>query len=122
MLRVTIHDGPGELRLQLEGRLAGPWVCEVERCWQKAQSLTCNRTVTIDLREVDFVDPAGEQVLADMHEHGATFLATGLMTKNVVARITGEHEEPIAPPLDESPAPATTSNGKKGGPFPEPSL
>ena len=34
MLRITVHENPGWLTFQLEGRLAGPWVCEVDDCWQ----------------------------------------------------------------------------------------
>ena len=30
MLRIAIHDNPGSLRFHLEGRLAGPWVRELE--------------------------------------------------------------------------------------------
>jgi hypothetical protein len=33
MLRITLHDNPESLTVQLEGRLAGPWVREVEDCW-----------------------------------------------------------------------------------------
>jgi hypothetical protein len=101
MLRVTIYDGSSELKLRLEGRLAGPWVREVELCWQAAQSITRNRTVTIDLREVDFVDSDGEQLLAAMYRHGATLLAAGPMTKDMVSRIAGQPEEaadPLVPP------------------------
>ena len=32
MLRITVHDNPESLTFQLEGRLAGPWVRELERC------------------------------------------------------------------------------------------
>ena len=99
MLRVTIHDSPGELRLRLEDRLAGPWVREVELCWQTAQSITRNRKVTIDLRDVDFVDSAGEQLLAAIHEHGAMLVATGLVTKTLVSKITGEAQETAEPPM-----------------------
>jgi len=98
MLRVTIHDGRDELRLRLEGRLAGLWVREVERCWQMAQSQTNHRNVTVDLRDVDFVDSAGEQLLADMYQHGATLVALGPMTRSVVSRIRGEPEELGQPP------------------------
>ncbi len=93
MLRITIHDSPSEYRLHLEGRLAGPWVRELELCWQTAQSTVQNQILTVDLRDADFVDSAGEQLLAAMHQHGAKFLAASPMTKNLVARITGEPEE-----------------------------
>ena len=32
MLRITVHDKPESLTFQLEGRLAGAWVREVEDC------------------------------------------------------------------------------------------
>lgn len=95
MLRVTVHDSISELLLRLEGRLAGPWVREVELCWQTAQSIIRNRTVTVDLRDVDFVDSAGEQMLAAMHEHGARLLGTGPMTKSLISKITGEPETEV---------------------------
>ena len=34
MLRITIHDNLQALTFQLEGRLAGPWLRELEECWQ----------------------------------------------------------------------------------------
>jgi hypothetical protein len=36
MLRITVHDNPGALTFQLEGKLAGPWVREVEECRQRS--------------------------------------------------------------------------------------
>jgi anti-anti-sigma regulatory factor len=93
MLRVTIHDSSSEFRLRLEGRLAGPWVRELELCWQTAQSIVRHRGLTVDLRDVDFVDSAGEQLLATMHQHGAKLLAASPMTGNLVAGITGKLEE-----------------------------
>ena len=99
MLRVTVVDDPGELRLRLEGRLAGPWVQEVELCWQTMRSLLGGRSVTVDLRDVDFIDSAGEQALASMHKNGAILLATGPLTTNVVARITHGQFNEIRPNL-----------------------
>lgn len=70
MLKITIHDSAGELRLKLEGRLTGAWVRELELCWRTASSTTGGRRSVVDLAEVDFVDPAGEELLAHMHSHG----------------------------------------------------
>ena len=36
MLRITVHDKPPVLTFQLEGELAGPWVRELDECWQSA--------------------------------------------------------------------------------------
>jgi anti-anti-sigma regulatory factor len=93
VLRITIHDSPSEFRLHLEGRLAGPWVRELDLCWQTAQSTVCSRAVIVDLRDVDFIDSAGERLLAAVHQHGAKLLATSPMMKHLVAEITGEPEE-----------------------------
>lgn len=98
VLRVTLHDSPSEVRLHLEGRLAGPWVLELELCWQAVQSSGCgSKAVTVDLRDVDFVDSAGERLLAAMHGRGAKFLAAGPLTRHLVREITGEPEETAEP-------------------------
>ena len=36
MLKITIHDAAGPLHIELEGWLAGAWVCESEHCWHTA--------------------------------------------------------------------------------------
>ncbi len=70
MLKITLHDTAGEFRLKLEGRLAGAWVRELEQCWRTASSTTGGRRTVADLGDVDFVDPAGEELLARMHAGG----------------------------------------------------
>src|ERR1017187_2255820 len=64
MLKITLHDSAREFRLKLEGRLSGPWVHELEQCWMTASSTTHGRNTVLDLGEVDFVDLAGESLLA----------------------------------------------------------
>ena len=75
------------LTFRLEGSLTGPWLQELEDCWQR--SLDCQRTRTrlIDLTEVTFVDAAGKACLAAMHRQGAEFTAADCMTKAIVAEI-----------------------------------
>jgi anti-anti-sigma regulatory factor len=90
MLRVTVYEDSGEVRLQLEGQLAGLWVREVEHCWRTAERDNRRRNLTVDLGDVDFVDGAGEQLLVAMHHHGVALIATGLMVKGMVSRITGQ--------------------------------
>ena len=74
MLKITLHDSAGEFRLNLEGRLAGAWVRELELCWRTASSTTGGRRTVVDLADVDFVDPAGEALLAQMHGAGVQLL------------------------------------------------
>lgn len=66
MLKITLHDSAGEFRFRLEGKLSGPWVGELRQCWETASSTTGGRSTVVDLREVDFVDAPGEELLSDM--------------------------------------------------------
>jgi anti-anti-sigma regulatory factor len=88
MLRITLRADPGSLTVRLEGRLAGPWVREVEDCWQSAWASQRKPVLRLDLTGVTFIDAAGKQFLAAMHTEGAEFLACGCMTRAVVAEIT----------------------------------
>ena len=88
MLRITVHDNPGSLTFQLEGRLAGPWVRELEECWQSTLASQRKPVLRIDLTGVTFIDAAGRAYLAVMHRHGAEFVAADWLTKAVVAEIS----------------------------------
>jgi hypothetical protein len=73
---------------QLEGRLAGPWVQELEDCWQKTLAEHPRPVVRVDLRGVTFLDVAGKEFLAALHARGAEFVAAGCAMKAVVAEVT----------------------------------
>lgn len=88
MLRITIHDNSQDLTLQLEGRLAGPWLQVLEECWQGTLTRQRKPTVRIDLTGVTFIDAAGRACLAAMHRQGAEFIAPDCLTKAAVAEIT----------------------------------
>ncbi len=38
MLKITVQHSPSEVRLKLEGNLAGAWVTELEDCWRSIRS------------------------------------------------------------------------------------
>lgn len=90
MLKITILDSAQELRLRLEGRLAGPWVNELRQCWQTAASTTQLRPTILDLREVDFVDADGQGLLGDMHRKGVRLEAASPLMQHLVEEIVGE--------------------------------
>jgi ABC-type transporter Mla MlaB component len=95
MLRITVHEQPGALTFQLEGRLAGPWVRVLQECWQS--TLTRQPSLRLDLTEVTFIDAAGQACLATLYRRGAEFIAADCLTRAVVAEITrsplgGAHE------------------------------
>ena len=91
MLRITVDDHARVLTFRLEGRLEGPWVGEVERCWRSLLDAVNKPTINVDLTGVTYIDAAGKAQLADMHEHGAKFIADDCMMKAVVEEIVG-HE------------------------------
>lgn len=67
MLRITTREsvvGPPELRL--EGRLAGPWVGELER------AASPHPGVSLDLSGITFADAAGVDLLRHLIARGAS--------------------------------------------------
>jgi len=90
MLKInTQHDG-ATIIFDLEGKLAGPWVNELEQCWQ--QAVIDGRPVRVVLKIVTFIDAAGRRLLADMHRQGAELVAQGCMTKAIVDEIQRKGE------------------------------
>jgi ABC-type transporter Mla MlaB component len=88
MLRITVHDNPESITFQLEGRLVGARVTEVEECRQRALADRRQPAVRLDLAGVTFVDDAGKAYQAAMHRLGADFVATACLTKAIVAEIS----------------------------------
>jgi hypothetical protein len=72
--------------LELEGKLTGPWVRELESCWQ--QACIANQPVRVNLKAVTFIDQEAKELLIRMHESGAVLVAEGCMTKAIVEEIT----------------------------------
>jgi anti-anti-sigma regulatory factor len=89
MLRITVHNKPAAVTIQLEGKLAGPWVQELVACWRRALAEPARPAVRVDLAAVTFVDGAGKEVLTAMHDRGAELVAADCLMKAVVAEITG---------------------------------
>lgn len=87
MLRITTHNDSDFLTIQLEGRLAGPWVGELANCWQRLTGRSVAE-VRLDLKAVTFVDAAGKELLAQLHAQGAKLLAAGCLMKAIVAEIS----------------------------------
>ena len=88
MLRITVHDEPQALTFQLEGRLAGPWLRELERCWQSTLADHRKQILRVDLTGATFIDDAGKACLAAMLRQGAELVAADCLTRAIVAEIT----------------------------------
>ena len=85
MLRVSYSDTADGQRWSLCGRLAGPWVDELRSCWRQARERTPRAAALVDLKDVTFVDEAGERLLAEMQAAGTEFIAAGVENKHLVA-------------------------------------
>jgi hypothetical protein len=89
MLRITTDENPQVLTLRLEGRLEGPWVEVLTECWSGALSGSSSRRRCVDLNGVTFIDGEGKARLTQIYTQGAEFIADDLVTKAIVAEITG---------------------------------
>lgn len=89
MLRITTDEDPRVITFRLEGRLEGPWVELLAKCWRGTRAVSNGKRLRVDLDGVTFVDAAGRAGLERMHEQGAEFVAHDLMTKAIVEEIVG---------------------------------
>jgi hypothetical protein len=89
MLRITTHHDRELLTFQLEGKLAGAWVRELEGCWLSTLPDRPVSSIRFDLRGLTFVDAAGKAFLAARHAQGAKLVASGCLMKALVAEISG---------------------------------
>jgi anti-anti-sigma regulatory factor len=90
MLRITVHECPGSLTLQLEGRLVGPWVPEAEKSWRRAVAGAPKPALRIDLTAVTMIDAAGKAFLARAHAQGAELIAAGCLMRAIVAELSAQ--------------------------------
>jgi hypothetical protein len=87
MLRIHVEKGPRRVRIRLEGKLVGPWVKELERCWQCALSRVPSSAVTVELEELTFIDSEAQTLLTAICRSGAQLRARGALCRFVVERI-----------------------------------
>jgi anti-anti-sigma regulatory factor len=92
MMKIQMKELDGELVLQVEGRLAGAFVPELENCWQIARADQRSRKISIDLKSVTCVDRAGRYLLQLMHSNGVGFLRAGLATQDILEQIMEQPE------------------------------
>ena len=93
MLRITVHQDGGQYRLELAGKLGGPWVGETENVWRSAPC--SGKKIELDMRQVTGIDDKGRALLVAMHEAGASFVVQGVAMMALIEQITGK--EPFDP-------------------------
>ena len=87
MLRITVEHEVDEVRLRLEGDLAGTWVRDLEEIWRSTRAGFVGKVPHLDLTGVGHVDDAGRYLLALIHETGARMSSAGLATKDLLDSI-----------------------------------
>jgi hypothetical protein len=92
MLRVTIKKEGSIETWELEGKLSGEWVKELERCWKEYAPLP-ETSVQVHLKAISYIDAAGKQLLTEMHVHGVEIKGCGCMTRAVVEEIVRDAAE-----------------------------
>jgi hypothetical protein len=95
MFRVSYSDTAEGQRWSLPGRLAGPWVDELRSCWKYARDRAPLARAIVDLKQVTFIDQAGEKLLAEMRSAGAELIAAGVEHQHLLATLDN-HKSPSA--------------------------
>lgn len=93
MLRITTHSEQGVTQFVVEGKLAGPCVNELEKCWTTLIARESADRVVVDITSVTFVDGPGKELLSRMFDHGTKFTARLLMSKAIIQEIECGHQE-----------------------------
>ena len=63
MLKIDTIESTSEIVFRLHGRLAGPWVDELESHWRRMQAMAGERPMRVDLSGVTGIDGAARYLL-----------------------------------------------------------
>lgn len=90
MLRITIQETDDAVAIKLEGRIAGPWVDELDHAWEETASRLSSRKVSLDLCNVTYADADGKRVLRDIYaQTGARLVASTPSTQFLAEEVAG---------------------------------
>lgn len=84
MLKITVENHEKPMTIYLAGKLAGPWVDELQRVWKSLRGQRPSENIRVDLSQVLFVDSEGKQLLASMLDEGTRFENPQLLTRYIV--------------------------------------
>ena len=97
MLKITVHDEPARRRLQVEGKLTGVSIAELEKTWRSERQAAGAKPVEIDLTGMTSIDQGGKCLLFLLYRDGACLVAAGAKTKELIGEIAnGARVEPAA--------------------------
>jgi hypothetical protein len=87
MLRIIVERNSNTATMKLAGRLAGLWLAELYRTWADVQGNGMGNGILLDLSDVTFVAPEGQEHLESMYRQGARFKTSGGFGKDLVEQI-----------------------------------
>ena len=90
MLKITITEDVEEATLKLEGKLIGPWIEELARCWKAVVPALESKAVVVDLDAVTFVAEPAKSLLVEMCAQGARLVGRGPLIAHIIADIREE--------------------------------
>jgi hypothetical protein len=88
MFRVSVTDNQAATLLDVEGRLAGPWVDELKACWEREKGR--GRPIRVRLAGATFIDASGRALLEEMSASGVELEGGGCLIRAILAAITGK--------------------------------
>lgn len=68
-LRISIQENDNAIGFTLVGRLAGPWVTELEQAWKEVATRLEGKKLSLDVRDLTYSDTGGKRVLREMFKH-----------------------------------------------------
>jgi outer membrane protein len=93
MLRITTEKKRGKISLNVEGRLAGPWVATLDQCWRELNAASPRERFHVNLCGVSFIDAAGKMLLIEMHRQGGQLIAEGCLNQAIVQEIVAQEKK-----------------------------
>ena len=93
MLKIDTIESAFEILLALQGRLAGPWVDELESQWRRMQATAGERRIAVDLSDVTGIDGAARYLLQLMRVRSVRLVGASIAIRASVddeARPTSE--------------------------------
>jgi hypothetical protein len=88
MFRVTTYYVGGTEVFAVEGKLAEPWLQELDQSWRNRTGGVADSPARFDLSGLTHVDSAGKKFLAARYAEGHELIASGCLIKSILAEIT----------------------------------
>jgi outer membrane protein len=93
MFRITTEKKRGKTLLNVEGRLAGPWVTTLEECWRELHAASPREKFYVNLCGVSFIDAGGRVLLKEIHRQGGRLIAEGCLNQAIVSEIRAKEKQ-----------------------------